>query len=398
MQPQLVSISAKDRTIAIRYDQPLDESSTPQLTDVTASSSNPSGPLVVSSLVVFGDTLYVGVNGLMLVALISVSTMTTAIRNKAGEIAADLTNQLAVNTSTGVDNTAPTLLANGIVADEEFVYLYFNEVLSINSVPATSAFTLLAANAAQASILADLIEIYGIKVTLTLDGWIRNGQGLTGAYVVPAVNGLKDPAGNAVAAIAATAAVVKTSRLAIANYLSVYAADQLAGQMPAAEVAYYSAATAADKRRWLRFASRDVNNAMKYQGRKFDPLSSFEFPRYADASAISSFGYGVNAPLSPLTVLFGMGGGGGADEMFWNWDIENNRAVVPLDVKLAVVRQANALAAGRGTTLAPLHDGLASQGIGSLNESYFAGATPQKLCLEAFELLKRYELRSGSML
>lgn len=400
-RPTLLSLTARDHTLAARYSQPLDESVALDLAGFSVSSSNPLGPLTVNSAVVLGDTLYIGVVELMLVALINLSTDTTAIKNLAGESALDLTNQQAVNTSTGVDNTSPALLANGIVADEEFVYLYFNEVLSINSVPATSAFTLVAANSVQQSMVVDLVEIYGIKLTLTLDGWIRNNQGLTVAYAAPASNPIKDVAGNAAAAIGATAATVKTSRLAIAKYLSVYAADQIAAQMPAAEVAYYNAATAADKRRWLRFASRDVNNAIKYQGRKFDPLSSFEFPRYADASALSSFGYGVNAILSPATVLFGLGGGGaggGADEMFWDWDIENNRAVVPLDVKLAVVRQANALAAGRGATLAPLHDGLASQGVGSLQESYFAGATPQKLCLEAWELLKRYELRSGSML
>jgi hypothetical protein len=397
--PTLVSIAAKDRTIAIKYSQPLDETSAPLISEITIGSSNPSSTLTTTSVNVLGDTIYVGVAELMLVALISVTTNSEAIKNLAGEVAANFNSQLAVNTSNGTDSTAPALLANGIVADEEFVYLYFNEVLSINSVPAGSAFTVLAAYAAQPSIFADLVEVYGIKVTLTLEGWIRNNQGLTAAYAVPASNAIKDVAGNAAAAIAATAATVKTSRLAIANYLSVYAADQIASQIPAAEVAYYTAATAADRRRWLRFASRDVNNAMKYQGRKFDPLSSFEFPRISDAGSVS-LPYTVNPSIAPFAGYWpgGVGVAGGTGVETWDYDLENNRAVVPMDVKLAVVRQANALAAGRGNTLAPLHDGLQSQQVGSLQESYFAGAAPQKLCLEAWELLKRYELRTGSML
>jgi hypothetical protein len=388
--PTLVSIAAKDHTIAIKYSQALDESVVLDPASFSVHSDNPLGPLTPASAVVFGDTVYLGVAELMLVAIITVSTDTTLIRNLAGEVAADLNNQAASNSSTGVDNTAPNLLSGGIVADEEFVYLYFNEVLSINSVPATSAFALIAANAAQSSIVADLVAITGIRLTLTLDGWIRNSQGLTAAYAVPASNAIKDVAGNAAAAIATTAAVVKTSRLALPKILSVWAADQLAAQMPASEVANYLAASAADRRKWLGFASRDVNNAMRYQGRKWDPLQANEFPRISGNVFINPMGLPLPLPAYPS-----IGG------EVWDWDLENNRAVTPLDVKLAVIRQADSLAGGRGQTLNAQHDGLSAQAAGPISESYVgtaAGSAAPKLCNEAWELLKRFRLRVGDML
>src|SRR5258706_11022899 len=101
-QPQLLSTTAKDRTIALRYSQELDGASVPALSELSVTSSNPIGPLTVNSVVVFADTVYIGVAELMLVALINVTYNGESIRNRAGEEAATFINQGAGNTSSGV--------------------------------------------------------------------------------------------------------------------------------------------------------------------------------------------------------------------------------------------------------------------------------------------------------
>jgi hypothetical protein len=386
--PQLISLSFKDRTLAMRFDQELDANSVPDLEDVNIGSSAPPNNPTENSIVIFFDTVYIGVAELIGASIISATYSGSWIRNKAGELAAAFNNQVANNSGNGVDNSAPVLL--GLVGDEEFVHLYFNEVLAMNMVPAASSFGVNVANLAQSVMSIDQVSVHGTRASLTLDGWIKNGWSATALYTAPVVFPLQDPSGNLVASLASSAATVTTSRLAIPLMLSVYAADQLAAQLPASEVASYLAASSSDRRRWLAFASRDVNNAAKYQGRKWDPNQVHEFPRTSG----NVFNVPLHAyPRYPAYPSIG-------DEV-WDYDLQNNRAIVPLDVKLAVLRQANALAAGRGKRLNAQHDGLASQGIGSLNESYVgtaAGSAAPKLCNEAWELLKRYQLVSGQLL
>ena len=73
--------------------------------------------------------------------------------------------------------------------------------------------------------------------------------------------------------------------------------------------------------------------------------------------------------------------------------------IVPGQVKVAEVLQAESILAGdRNERLQAIADGIASQGVGSLNESYRADARPEPLCERAMRIMDRYRLRSGQFL
>ena len=169
------------------------------------------------------------------------------------------------------------------------------------------------------------------------------------------------------------------------TYVTLSDANVLAGELPG--LASWAAANDADKVKALKQATKDIDSGLRYQGRRYelDPsLQRLEFPRipYPQTS-----GYDL---LSGEVVQVG-------DEV-WDWDEDNDVAVVPEDVKVACLQQADSILKGkRAKRLAAQHDGVASQGVGSLSESY-TGRAPQKLCFEAYELLKKYELRSGQLL
>jgi hypothetical protein len=82
------------------------------------------------------------------------------------------------------------------------------------------------------------------------------------------------------------------------------------------------------------------------------------------------------------------------------WDIDAaGNVVVPMNVKLATMHQAESLLVGnRSERLQAIADGLASQGVGTLQESYFQGAEPAAIVEPAMRLLARYRLRTGELL
>lgn len=173
----------------------------------------------------------------------------------------------------------------------------------------------------------------------------------------------------------------------IGAYLTVAQANVLAMQMPAALVSSYNAADATARGNALVAASYSIDNAMKYQGRRYDPSQALEFPRVAYGST-SSPQAALNYPASSLVA-----------GTIWDWDNTENAAVVPPAVKRACLLEADSILAGtRAGTLQAQHDGLASQGVGSINESYRGDAEIKPLCLAAHQLMNRYRLRSGQML
>jgi hypothetical protein len=170
------------------------------------------------------------------------------------------------------------------------------------------------------------------------------------------------------------------------------AADAIAATLPASLVAAYVAASAANNASAvaaLLQASSDVDGAIKYQGRKYDPTQLNEFPRIArePASMVHERRFPVVQPAVE-----------GAGMEIWDYDWTNNVPVVPPDVLAAVVYQANSILLGdRDGRQDAIHDGVASQGAEGVQESYRDPRENRQsfLCRRAFMLMARYRLMTG---
>jgi hypothetical protein len=177
-----------------------------------------------------------------------------------------------------------------------------------------------------------------------------------------------------------------------AAYLDVTGGDALASTFPAATLASYTAASSASKAAALLLASIDIDS-MRYQGRKYDPdgtvtgtVQEREFPRISADHGRYAAGYEAT--------------GIGTYGQVWDWDTETSTAVVPDQVKLACLYQADSILKGdRDERLAAIHDGVAGQATGSQNESYRADAREARaLCRRAWALMEKYRLEGGQLL
>jgi hypothetical protein len=166
-------------------------------------------------------------------------------------------------------------------------------------------------------------------------------------------------------------------------YLTTVEADALAATLPT--LTAWSAATAGNKAKALERASLDVDNAMSYQGRKYASDQVNQFPRvpYDDPPASPGFDQDPRAGV-------------------WDWDADANEPVVPEDVLVAVLFQADTvLAADREPRLAAQHDGAVYDQTGSVAESYKQTEGPgvtTGLCRAAWILLRKYRLKCGKLL
>jgi hypothetical protein len=163
------------------------------------------------------------------------------------------------------------------------------------------------------------------------------------------------------------------------SYLEVSEADDLAATLPG--LAAYAAASDPEKAAALNEATADIDAAMPYQGRKFDPAQVREFPRQSDEPA----------------------GSAGTDlSLIWDWDATAGEAIVPADVRRATLYQADSILAGvRRPRVEAQHDGVVYELTGGLAESYKAtpGAGVRTgLCHTAWRLMRRFHLRSGRLL
>jgi hypothetical protein len=174
-------------------------------------------------------------------------------------------------------------------------------------------------------------------------------------------------------------------------FQSVEDADTLADTLSG--LSSYKAASEGAKGRALVAASLDVDRAMRYQGRKYDPTQILEFPRVAYTS---SDGYG-GVTLQAATLQAVQGG-----DVVWDWDLDDNVAIVPPNVLKAVLYQADSILTGdRDGRLQAIADGVASQQIGSASESYFKAASsagPSPLAQQANRIMEFYRIRQGSVL
>ena len=166
-------------------------------------------------------------------------------------------------------------------------------------------------------------------------------------------------------------------------YLTASAADVIAATLP--DLSAWSAATTDEKSAALLRATLDIDNGIPYQGRKYDAAQGNAFPRVPyDEPSQSSASSGVNVPD------------------VWDWDAMASEAVVPQEVLLAVVYQADAILAGeRDLRITAQHDGVVYDQTGSVAESYKQTEGPgvtTGLCRTAWVLLRKYRLKGGKLL
>lgn len=170
------------------------------------------------------------------------------------------------------------------------------------------------------------------------------------------------------------------------SYLSVPDADALAATMPG--LASYSAASSLVKLNALIEATHRIDVAMPYQGVKFSLDQVLEFPRRGPSASTIGPSYQQPYPMSSVI-----------PEEIMDWDSDTQTAVVPAKVLRACLLEANSILAGlRDDRMDALHDGIASQSIGSASEAYFQGTGPKPvLCRAAHQLMIKYSARSGPL-
>ena len=166
-------------------------------------------------------------------------------------------------------------------------------------------------------------------------------------------------------------------------YLTVSEADALSASVLG--LLQWSAATAPEKSAALEAATRLVDGALHYQGRKYDSAQALQFPRAARD---------------------GREGRDGAAEVVWDWDATSAAAVIPPAVKLACLIEADEILqdlkgkSQRWRRLDEQHQGVTFDLTGSTAEAYRKGTAPAGrtgLSRRAYELLSRYRLASGKM-
>lgn len=183
------------------------------------------------------------------------------------------------------------------------------------------------------------------------------------------------------------------------NYLDLSTIADLLSQLPSTAVATLRAATEADQLAGAAQATAQIDQ-VPWQGRKYDLITPqvLQFPRVPwETSQVAASAYG-GAPL-PTGRL-------GLPTEIWDWDADASppRAIVPRNVKLACLYQADSvLAADRDGRLDAQHDGLLAQSTGSLSEQYASagsggGQAWRSLCRKAAELLGQYRLKGGRIL
>lgn len=176
------------------------------------------------------------------------------------------------------------------------------------------------------------------------------------------------------------------------SYCTVEEADAIADALPG--LASYKAASDDAKLAALVLATLDLDNNGPWQGAKYDLLTpqALAFPR---------------VPYPTYAVGLNRIGTISAGEV-WDWDSDNNVAIVPADVKKACVLQADSILDSSATSLDSILDdagkGITSKSVGSLSVSFadaarlLAAGGGGGLARRAAMLMAKYQLRSGGLL
>jgi hypothetical protein len=194
-------------------------------------------------------------------------------------------------------------------------------------------------------------------------------------------------------AIVAGAIDVLASTVESTGYQTVAAALALAATiLPSLIPAFLASANAAFLGAALTAGADDIDGEV-IQGRKYDLSQARQFPRVA---------YETGAPLLPadLAVLTTPQAQGAT--VVWDFDTDGVTVIVPLDVRKAEIFQANfRLTPGANRIIAARRQGLAAQSVGDMAESYVSAVGPGEwgasLCQDAYQLMKKYRLKSGRL-
>ena len=164
------------------------------------------------------------------------------------------------------------------------------------------------------------------------------------------------------------------------TYLTVSEADTLAATTLG--LIQWSLSTVDEKSAALDAATRLVDDAMHYQGRRYDPDQPLQFPRAAFDD-------------------------GGRAEAVWDWDAVAGAAVVPPAVKRACLIEADEILqdvkgkSQRWRRLDEQHQGVTFDLTGAAAEAYRKGipaAGRSGLSRRAYELLVPYRVVSGKLI
>src|SRR3954453_15982875 len=171
-------------------------------------------------------------------------------------------------------------------------------------------------------------------------------------------------------------------------YLTVAEADALAPSVVG--LVQWTPATSTEKANALDAATRLIDSALRYQGRKYDPAQSLQFPRVA---------YDTNAADARRSLSVA-----GPAELVWDWGATTSAAVIPPAVQRACLVEADEILqdlAGksqRWRRLDEQHQGVTFAPPGSAAEAYRKGTAPfgrSGLSRRAYELLAPYRFVSG---
>ena len=116
----------------------------------------------------------------------------SVIEDRAGNDAANLTNEAVTNDTPNPDQTAPVLQTREV--DGVALTLTYNEELDSTSAPAGSAYTVMVNSVART--VNDNITVTGRVVSLTLSTAVVHGDVVTVAYDAPSSNPVRDLAEN----------------------------------------------------------------------------------------------------------------------------------------------------------------------------------------------------------
>ncbi len=158
------------------------------------------------------------------------------------------------------------------------------------------------------------------------------------------------------------------------SYITVAEADVYAAAE--VEASAWSALTDDQKAAALVRATDELD-AVRYQGRKYESDQDRRFPRVIDEQ--------LRADGSVET------------QSVWDFDEDENEAVVPDAVKKATFLQSLSIADGsRDHRADDRHDGVTGQSAGGVSENY-EDQPMRILCRRAHLLLKRYYLKTGKI-
>ena len=203
--PRFVSAttSTDGASITLTYDEILDSANQPVIGNFEVTVHDE--PRDISSVSVSGKTVVLGLGAAITTGqpvLVAYTDPTSgvddvsAIQDRAGNDAADLSLTSVTNASTVADNTPPTFVRAAMSSDGATLTLTYSEVLDRSNPPSTSEF---AVTVAGQSVTVSSVNVSGRDVELHLGSTVTAGQDVSVTYTDPTANddanATQDPSG-----------------------------------------------------------------------------------------------------------------------------------------------------------------------------------------------------------